>query len=237
MTNWPEWTRFWDPSWSEFHKIKKWVFIQKFVEEELQSLCLEKIHGWEIGTFQDGQSVVPKSTTEEASAIFSFRTRMARFEENYKNGRNNVLCPLCHLQYDTQSMAFQCQKIGSEVRVIENKLSHTRVFLQIFPLEESQSSQWHWRGIILMESSITLNNFFYWNIPLTFLCLTNFGSRKKWVNVWRILWPKIVSPKELWVQQILCSQKKCGFKNLLFKEFWVQKTVVQTNLGPTKVCV
>ena len=64
--------------------------------------------------------MVPKSTTDEASAIFSFRTRMARFEENYKNGRNNVLCPLCHLHYDTQSMAFQCQKIGSEVRVIGN---------------------------------------------------------------------------------------------------------------------
>ena len=38
---------------------------------------------------------------------------------------------------------------------------HTLVFLQSFPPEESQSSQWQWRGKILMESSITLNIFLY----------------------------------------------------------------------------
>ena len=61
-----------------------------------------------------------KFTTEEARTLFSFRTRMAKFEENYKNGRSNILCPLCQLHFDTQALAFQCPKVRAEINVKRN---------------------------------------------------------------------------------------------------------------------
>ena len=61
-----------------------------------------------------------KFTTVEVRTIFSFRTRMANFGENFKNGRSQVPCPLCHLHLDSQAMAFQCSKVLEEVEINGN---------------------------------------------------------------------------------------------------------------------
>ena len=75
-----------------------------------------------------------KFTTEESRTIFSFRTRMANFGENFKNGSGNVNvpCPLCHIHLDTQAMAFQCPKLLTEVKIIG---SYSDVFLEDIPKE------------------------------------------------------------------------------------------------------
>ena len=61
-----------------------------------------------------------KFTVHQGRTIFKFRTRMANFGENFKNGREQVPCPLCNSHLDTQSMAFQCPKLKLEV-VIKRK--------------------------------------------------------------------------------------------------------------------
>ena len=58
-----------------------------------------------------------KFTPEDARTLFSFRTRMANFGENFRNGSEHVLCPLCHMHYDTQSMAFQCPVVNANVKM------------------------------------------------------------------------------------------------------------------------
>ena len=73
-----------------------------------------------------------KFTTEEARTLFSFRTRMAKFEENYKNGRNHTICPLCHIHLDSQAMAFQCPTLKAEINVNGN---YEEVFKSDIPKE------------------------------------------------------------------------------------------------------
>ena len=45
---------------------------------------------------------------------------MANFEENFRNGSEHMLCPLCHIHYDTQSMAFQCPIVNANVDIKGN---------------------------------------------------------------------------------------------------------------------
>ena len=59
-----------------------------------------------------------KYTTKEVRTLFSFRTRMAKFGENFKNGSLQVPCPLCHIQLDSQALAFQCPTVKKEVQII-----------------------------------------------------------------------------------------------------------------------
>jgi hypothetical protein len=58
-----------------------------------------------------------KFTILEVRTIFSFRTRMANFGENFKNGRKQVPCPLCQSHLDSRSMAFKCPKLKEEVEI------------------------------------------------------------------------------------------------------------------------
>ena len=45
---------------------------------------------------------------------------MAKFEDNYKNGRNHTICPLCHSHLDSQATAFQCPTLQAEINVNGN---------------------------------------------------------------------------------------------------------------------
>ena len=54
-----------------------------------------------------------KFTVDQIRIIFSFRTIMANFGENFRNGRGQ--CPLCQNHFDSQSMAFQCASVKAEL--------------------------------------------------------------------------------------------------------------------------
>ena len=58
-----------------------------------------------------------KFTVQEAQTVFSFRTRMAKFSENYRENNGPVTCPLWHLHLDSQQMAFQCQIVKANVKL------------------------------------------------------------------------------------------------------------------------
>ena len=49
----------------------------------------------------------------EARNLYRFRTRVANFKENFKNGHQScaIPCPLCLVQPDTQAHSLQCPEI------------------------------------------------------------------------------------------------------------------------------
>ena len=52
-----------------------------------------------------------KTDTETKKVMFRFRTRMAKFGENYRAGGPMPLCPLCNIHFDTQALSFKCPVI------------------------------------------------------------------------------------------------------------------------------
>ena len=46
-----------------------------------------------------------------AKLVFSYRTRMAQFSENYRSAGGPSLCPLCQTHLDNQQMAFTCPEL------------------------------------------------------------------------------------------------------------------------------
>ena len=54
--------------------------------------------------------------------IFKFRTRMSDFGENYRAGRDKVICPLFESHVDNQELSYICPEIKNKV-VICGKIS------------------------------------------------------------------------------------------------------------------
>ena len=52
--------------------------------------------------------VSDRLTLEQKRTVFQFRIRVANFGENYRGGREVILCPLCKDHPDTQEAAFSC---------------------------------------------------------------------------------------------------------------------------------
>ena len=57
---------------------------------------------------------------EQKRILFKHRTRMAEYGENFRAGRDTILCPLCKLHPDSQEMGFRCPDIASNVEVRGN---------------------------------------------------------------------------------------------------------------------
>ena len=45
---------------------------------------------------------------------------MAKFGENYRGGREFVICPICLDHYDSQNLSFQCQVIKKKMIITGN---------------------------------------------------------------------------------------------------------------------
>ena len=52
-----------------------------------------------------------------AQNLFKFRTRVAKFKENYKNNYEVRSCPLCLVQPDTQAHCVQCPVVKENVNI------------------------------------------------------------------------------------------------------------------------
>jgi hypothetical protein len=101
---------------SNLVKIKSKQYAwKKFMESKMKHSKMDNL--WYSSLGMQDYLKSNEFTTNEVRTIFSFRTRMANFGENFKNGRTHVPCPLCHLHLDTQAMAFQCSKVLEEVRI------------------------------------------------------------------------------------------------------------------------
>ena len=54
---------------------------------------------------------------KEATNLYRFRTRVAKFKENYSNNNDGIACPLCLVQPDTQAHCVQCPVIKDNVNI------------------------------------------------------------------------------------------------------------------------
>ena len=43
-------------------------------------------------------------TTEEAQAVYSYRTRMSEYRDNFKGQGGPIICPLCQIHLDVQNL-------------------------------------------------------------------------------------------------------------------------------------
>ena len=59
----------------------------------------------------------------QAKIVFRFRTRMAKYSENFKGGKPTKQCPLCRESEDTQEHSFHCRTIKMNIQV-EGNLSN-----------------------------------------------------------------------------------------------------------------
>ena len=69
-------------------------------------------------------------TFEEKKLIFQFRTRMAQFEENFRAGRTETVCPLCLSHSDSQFLILSCPIIRKEL--LKNKEVEVQSIEDIF---------------------------------------------------------------------------------------------------------
>ena len=56
-------------------------------------------------------------SVKQAQNLFKFRTRVAKFKENYKNNYEVNTCPLCLVQPDTQAHCVQCPVVKENVNI------------------------------------------------------------------------------------------------------------------------
>ena len=73
-----------------------------------------------------------KLTCSQAQVVFSFRTRMAIFSENYPGRDGTKVCPLCENHLDLQKFSFQCSKVTEN---IELRGSYSNIFSENIQLE------------------------------------------------------------------------------------------------------
>ena len=59
-------------------------------------------------------------TTEQKRNLFLFRTRMANFSENFRNGDMAQPCKMCHLFRDSQSHGVDCYETMKYVKIKGN---------------------------------------------------------------------------------------------------------------------
>ena len=80
-------------------------------------------------------------TNLEAQTVFSYRTRMSDYDENYHGVTGPSVCPLCHNHPDSQKWSYECKVISKNVLIkgrysnifsdnIENETVQTIIKLQ-----------------------------------------------------------------------------------------------------------
>ena len=75
-------------------------------------------------------------TVKEAQNLFKYRTKVARFKENFKNMYEEKGCPFCLIQPDTQSHCVQCPIIKESINI---KGDYSDIFSEDIPKEISQT--------------------------------------------------------------------------------------------------
>ena len=110
-------------------KAKEYSFF-KNMENKLNHSKMEDIFYSELKMQNYLNS--KKFTATQAKTIYSFRTRMANFKENFRGIQGHSPCPLCLFHMDTQSMAFQCPQLISE-GLINGNLQD--IFSENIPME------------------------------------------------------------------------------------------------------
>ena len=56
----------------------------------------------------------------EGQTMFSYRTRMSNYGQNYSSNGRPTICPLCHSHTDSQKWSYQCSMIKQNVTIESN---------------------------------------------------------------------------------------------------------------------
>ena len=75
-------------------------------------------------------------SVEEAKNLYRFRTRVAKFKENFKNGYVANACPLCLVQPDTQAHSLQCHVLKTKLDI---KGTYSDIFCEDIPQDISKT--------------------------------------------------------------------------------------------------
>ena len=95
-------------------RIKEYAFY-KFLEKKESHTKLDNLFYTEL-KMQDYLRLKNMSSAE-AKAIFSYRTRSAKYSANYPGTDGLKPCPLCFIHLDCQPMALQCPVIKDDVTI------------------------------------------------------------------------------------------------------------------------
>ena len=61
-----------------------------------------------------------QTSIKQKITLFKYRTRMEIFGENFRNGKETVICPLCFKHPDNQESSFDCSVIRTAIQVSGN---------------------------------------------------------------------------------------------------------------------
>ena len=107
-------------------KTKSKTSFIKFVKRKAKEYALDKYltkkerHSKMEGLFYSEvkiQSYLSENTltADQSRTVFSYRTRMAQYGENYQNNNGHTMCPLCLTHLDSQAFSFSCPMIVKNV--------------------------------------------------------------------------------------------------------------------------
>ena len=110
----------------EVMKTKSKKAFLKFVKRKAKEYALDKYltkkepHSKMKGLFYSEvkiQSYLSENTltADQSRTVFSYRTRMAQYGENYQNNNGHTMCPLCLTHLDSQAFSFSCPMIVKNV--------------------------------------------------------------------------------------------------------------------------
>ena len=104
--------------------------LVKLLETKAGHTKLENLEYYELGI----QDYFKRDdiTNEHKQMLFTYRTRMAEFGENYRGGSDRKMCPYCNTHIDSQALGFQCPIIQSHVKV---EGDYRDIFSENIPIE------------------------------------------------------------------------------------------------------
>ena len=91
----------------------KELMQKKDKHSKMKSLNYDKLNCQEYLKDKD-------TSVEEKLVAFKWRVRMARFDENYRAGKEETQCPLCENHKDGQRESFHCPAITKAIKVEED---------------------------------------------------------------------------------------------------------------------
>ena len=97
-------------------KAKEYAFY-KFIETKEKHSKMKDLWYAELGL--QNYLKLEQITAFEAKTLFSYRTRSAKFSDNFRGSSGLSPCPLCLMHLDCQSLAFQCPVIRENVQIKE----------------------------------------------------------------------------------------------------------------------
>ena len=68
------------------------------------------------------------NTTDQAKFLFHLRTRMVEVRNNYGGSFQDMMCPLCKLEVDTQQHLLECKKLEERGEIVSSRINYCDIF-------------------------------------------------------------------------------------------------------------